>query len=128
LAEIFGQIQYATKPAVFGLLAFLLFGCAKQKLRERLDDAQRKAISDQIEYAESTDSAEIKLSWQQALKILRNRNPEIKRGTTRLHDVTQERRRFLWRELSPRLSAVASLSSALGQIASVEEESPESLK
>jgi hypothetical protein len=105
------------------LLAFLLCGCVQKKVSERLEAASQKLLSDQVQYAENRGRPEHILDWNTALRLLEQRNPQLKRGKVRLQDIEKERKNFALRELSPRISAVANLSSALGEIANLSSDS-----
>lgn len=105
-------------PAV-GVIA-LLSGCVKPRLDKRLDESYREI--EKLLGAAAASSREAKtrsLSWNAAVKLMSENNLGYEQARNRLADLEEDRSRFYWQQLSPRLLAIGSLSSALGDISNL---------
>lgn len=111
------------KPAVLGLLVFFASGCVAKKLEQRIKAASKEVFRDQIAYSENAEAAAVSISWDSAVQIMKERNTQLNRAKVALQDLEQERNQFALRQLSPRLSAVANLTTALANVAAVDSDS-----
>lgn len=110
------------------LYAAILFGlsvtgCVKSTSEKRLGDNLAQIQELQKQLRSSQKLAQQDLDWQRASRFLVTRNLTFLQSVKRLENLEKERKRFLWRQLGPQLGAVANLNTALGEIASLAENS-----
>ena len=91
----------------------------KESLSRRVTKVEQEVLDEQIGYA-SIQPQGTNLTWKQAFQIFNERNTQMVRGRDRLKEIEDDRRRFYWNQLGPRLSGVASLSTALDDLASLD--------
>ena len=106
------------------LLVSVIFpGCVKSSSEKRLGKSLREVQQLQQELNNAQSIATQNLDWQRASQFLITRNLTFLQSSRRLEALEKDRKRFLWRQLSPQLGAVANLNTALGEIASLAENS-----
>ena len=59
------------------------------------------------------------LNWTGAVALIEENNISYQQAQTRLAQLEEDRKKFYWQQLSPRLFAVANLSTALGEISNL---------
>lgn len=106
-------------------LSFLLAcasGCVADRLKGRISDATDEVRREQASLLDSGGKAESKLDWKSACKFLEENNPRLREARLSHSQLERERNRFVIDQLSPRLAAVANLSSALGDLAKLQDD------
>jgi len=106
-------------PAIVALLALtvLASACVNRRFDQRVSQAEQRVESERGALEDTVDSATRHLDWESACRLMIERNQRLRLGREQLADLERQRKRFALDQISPRLSAVANLSSALGSIA-----------
>lgn len=97
-------------------------GCVEKRLEKRIFDATRSVFGEQVTLTKSWGKHGRKLEWQAACKLLEQHNQRLKQARLSHSQIERERNRFVIDQLSPRLAAVANLSSALGDLAKLRDD------
>ena len=109
-------------PAIVALLALtvLVSACVNRRFDRRLSQAEQQVENDRSALENTVDSATRRLNWEGACRLMDEKNQRLRLGREQLADLERQRKRFALDQISPRLSAVANLSSALGSLAQLD--------
>ena len=110
-------------PAIVALLALtvLVSACVNRRFDRRLSQAEQQVENDRSALEDTVDSATRHLDWERACRLMGEKNQRLRLGREQLADLERQRKRFALDQISPRLSAVANLSSALGSLAQLDD-------
>lgn len=101
-------------------MMFLLSGCARQHFLSNISQALRDVEgAGQSAGKNWRSQEEVPLTWQVALKLLKENNLSYRRANERLDELYEDRKKFAWRQLDPRVRPILSLSSSLDDLASL---------
>lgn len=110
-------------PASVAILAIavLVSGCVHRRFESRLAQAEQKVLDERSALANTVDYGAKPLDWEAACRLMQEKNQRIRLGREQVADLERQRKRFALDQISPRLIAVANLSSALGSLSQLDD-------
>lgn len=97
-------------------------GCVESRFGQRVADAQRKVHQERDALEESAQKKGQRLDWKTACKLLDTGNPTLRQARNTHAQIERDRKRFAIDQFSPRIAALANLSSALGNLSELKED------
>lgn len=112
--DIGGQLRLTSLVTIFILCPFT--SCINQKFTQRLNEAEQQVRRNQGILQSSKNLPTKQLSWSSALQQLNAQNLSLIQAQSSLEQLKVSRRKFAINQFNPRISAISSLSTALGDI------------
>lgn len=97
-------------------------GCVESRFGQRVADAERKVYLERDALEESAQKKGRRLDWKTACKLLDAGNPTLRQARNTHAQIERDRKRFAIDQFSPRIAALANLSSALGSLSELKDD------
>lgn len=107
-------------PLVAVAMSVATTGCVSSRLFERLGLAEKEVAEKREALEDSLDRPKKRLTWKRACALMDANNVQLRQARQRQKDYERERKRFVFDQINPRISAIANLSSVLGELSDVD--------
>lgn len=108
------------KSIYIALLALIFSGCAREHFSRNINLAKEKALTERTAFSHKNNTPQKPLSWGDAVKLLKERNLTYLQSIRRLELLEEDKRKFVWNQLNPRVIATTNLNSFVSKISSID--------